>query len=516
MNSFSISKIARSLAIFTITLFVLGSCEKKESTIGSGFLDGENFGTGIYRDTKIIAYTKGKEKVITSGKGLNLIGAYQDPNFGMIKSSFAIQMALSVEDPDFGTNPVVDSVILTMPYLGRMQGDSLMVYDTDSIYGNKNIPMSFKIFELKEYFHPDSTYYYKAPVPGEEIKYSPKLPKNEDEEIYNDPAFLFSADSIILTRKDTTITGADTTIVTKIPPAFRAKLDPGFFQKKILDMQGEPELYSNTKFIIDHFNGLVFETESTDGAVFSFNMFSRTSLIIYYKNVDDDGKTLPQPQQKFQLLFNKKLARLNNYEFDKSSADASLLAQIDPDYDTTTGSDIIYLQGMSGLQANIKLFTDSIQLDTLRKEGWLINRAELVYRVSDDNGDVVAPPFRLMMANSDSLKVANADYRMIDYLYEPSAFDGYLNNDATMLSTSAEKRYYKFRITNHVAQILDGEITMNDKGEYEVVYDDTKNYVIKLVSFSGSESVSRVKLNSSNNAADPAKNLFLEIHYSKK
>jgi hypothetical protein len=507
MNSFSISKIARSLAIFTITLFVLGSCEKKESTIGSGFLDGEKFGSGIYRNTKIIAYTKEKENVITSGTGLNLIGAYKDPNFGMIKSSFGIQLALSEEDPDFGTNAKIDSVVLTMPYLGRVQGDSLIVYDTDSIYGKKDIPMSFKISQLSGFLHPDSTFYSDI-----------KLKKSV--EIYNNPSFTFSPDSIILTRLDTTDTGADTTIVSKIPAAFREKLDEKYFQTNIIDLNKDgnssPLLYTNTNFITNHINGFVFETESTDGAVYSFNMFNKTSLIIYYKNddLDEDGK--PLPQQKYQLLFNKKLTRVNSYEFDKSSADASLIAQIDPGYDTTVGSDIIYLQGMSGLQANIKLFTDSMQLDTLRRQGWLINRAELVYRVSDDNGNVVAPPFRLMMGNSDSLKVAGADYRMIDYLYEPVAFDGYLNNDATMLSGGVEKRYYKFRITNHIANILDGEIIMNDKGEYEVVYDDTKNYVIKLVSFSGSESVSRVKINSSNNTMDPAKNLFLEIHYSKK
>ena len=504
MNSFSISKIARSLAIFTISLLVLGSCEKKVSTIGSGFHDGNKFGSGIYRSAEIIAYTTEKEKIITSRTGVNLVGAYQDPNFGMIKSKFGIQVALSEENPDFGTNPIVDSVILTMPYLGREVGDSIMVYDTDSIYGKKDIPMSLKISQLTEFLHPDSTFYSTIDLPT-------------SEEIYNNPSFTFSADSIALTHIDTTDAGVDTLIVTKIPAAFREDLSKNndYFQRNILDLGGSALLATNANFIKNHINGFVFETESTDGAVYSFNMFSRTSLIIYYKNDDVDIKGNPLPQQKFQLYFDKNLSRVNGYEFDKSMADPSLVAQLDPGFDTTTGSDIIYLQGLGGLEANIKLFTDELQLDTLRYQGWLINRAELVYRVSDDNGDVVAPPFRLMMANSDSLNVPGSDFRIIDYIYEPSAFDGFLNSDATILADS-EKRYYKFRITNHVSAILDGEIQMNDKGDYEVIYDDATNYVIKLVSFSGSESVSRVKLNSSNNTMDPTKNLFLEIHYSKK
>ena len=502
MNSFSISKIARDLAIFTITLFVLGSCEKKANNIGAGFHDGQRFDSGIYRETQILAYTVEKEKIVTSGAPVNLIGAFQEAvtspiqsSLGMIKSSFGIQFALSEESPNFGTNPVVDSVILTMPYLGRSVGDSTIVYDTDSIYGNKNLPMSFKISRLTKLFYPDSTYYHDTELPTSDV-------------IFDKSDYVFNGDSISLTYIDTTDAGIDTLLRYKIPASFREKLDNNFFQTEILDMQGDPFLATNLNFITNHINGLVFETESNDGAVYTFNMFKNTSLVIYYKNDDSDYNSFP-------LIFNNALSRVNKYEFDRSSADASLITQINPIYDTTQGSDYIYLQGMSGLEAKIKLFTDDIQLDTLRAQNWIVNRAELVYRVSDDNGNVTAPPFRLIMVNNDSLSVPGSDYRIIDYVYEPTAFDGYLNSDATILSNS-EKRFYKFRITNHVSAILDGELKMNDEGEYVVTYDDATNYVIKLISYSGNESVSRVKLNSSNNTMNPTENLFLEIHYSKK
>ena len=502
MNLFSISKIARSLAIFTLALFVLGSCEKKENTIGSGFLDGEKFGSGIYRKAKIIAYTKENEKIRTSGTSVNLIGAYQDVSFGMTKSSFGIQVSLSKEDPSFGTNPIVDSVVLTMPYLGK-EVDGKMDYDTDSIFGNKNIPMSFKISQLIEFLHPDSTFYSTVDLPT-------------SDEIFNNPAFIFSPDSIILTRLDTTDTGADTTIVSKIVASFRQKLDNNYFQQNILDLEGSHLLESNSNFITNHINGFVFETESIDGAIYTFNMFKNTSLMIYYKNDDKDVKGKPLPQQEYELKFSNKLSRVNKYEFDRSAADPSLITQLAPGYDDTQGADILYIQGMSGLESAVKLFTDKVQLDTLREENWMINRAELVYRVSDDNGNAVAPPFRLMMANSDSLDVEGSDFRIIDYSIDPASFDGYLRSDATILADNTEKRYYKFRITNHISAILDGEIKMNDNGDYEVIYDDKTNYEIRLISFSGSTSVSRAKIYGTNNTIDKTKNLFLEIHYSKK
>lgn len=504
MNSFSISKIARGLAIFTISLFVLEGCKKNENTIGSGFLERERFGSGIYRSTKVIAYTSEKESIITSSSYSNLLGVYKDPIFGSIKSSFGIQITLSEVEPDFGTDPIIDSVILIMPYLGRADTDSTKTYSTDSIYGNKDTAINIKISQLNKLLNPDSTYYSNI-----------ELPIIADGEIYPNTTFQFSSDSIALSYIDTTSTGADTTIVYKIPPSLRLKLENKYFQDNILDTD-PGNLVSNANFISSHINGLVFETDSEDGAIYTFDMFNNTSLFIYYKNSDTDDEGEPLSPQSYELDFNNSFASVNKYDFNRSTAEPSLIAQLDPNYDTTQGSDVLYLQGMAGLESKIKLFTDQLQLDTLREEKWLINRAELVYRVSDENGDVVSPPFRLFMANSDSLKVATSDYRMSDYILEPDYFDGYLNSDITMLSDGTEKRYYKFRITNFVSAVLDGEIEMNESGDYEVVYDDELNYPIKLISFAGNASVSRVKLNGSNNEMDETKNLFLEIHYSKK
>ena len=506
MNSFSISKVARKLAIFSIMLLVLGSCKKKENSIGSGFHNGDYFASGIYRSTKINAYTTQKDTIITSKKNLNLVGAYEDPKFGMIKSKFGIQVALSVEDPDFGKNPIIDSVILTMPYLGRADTDSTVTFNTDSIYGNKDVPMKLQISELTKFLNPDSTYYS-----------STELPTSNAGDIY-DGMLQFSTDSIILCHRDTTSAGEDTTICNKIPPALRLKLDNDYFQNKILDQQGTANLLTNVMFISEYMNGLVFETDKKDGAIYSFNMLKNTTLSIYYHNNDTpilDGDSKPFKSERFNLMFSSKLSRVNNYEFDKSSADPSLVNQLSPGYDTTNGSDILFIQGMSGIEANVELFTDSLQLQALRDSSWLINRAELVYRVSEDNGDEIGPPFRLMMANRDSLELSSeADYRMIDFVVEPAAFDGYLRSDATILSNS-EKRYYKFRITNFVAAILDGELETDENGNTKVIYDDKNNYVIKLLSTSGSEGVSRVMLNGTN-TGDISKNLFLEIHYSKK
>ena len=507
MNRYSISKIARALAIFTISLFVLESCKKELSTIGSEFLKDEMFGTGIFRSVSMKAFTTEDNTVVTSKSVHNLLGSYQDPIFGMVRSTFGIQLSLSVDAPDFGTNPIIDSVILTMPYLGRSIGDSIINYETDSIYGNRTIPMQIKISEMIKFLHPDSTYYSNIEIPA-------------GPQIYENLNFVSNLDSLTLLRDELDEDGKDTTIVTKIPAAFRVPLDNTYFQEKILNQQGTSVLADNANFI-PYMNGLLYSTTSTDGAVYTFDMYNGTSLMIYYKNEDKDEDGDPLPQQTYSLLFESTFARVNKYEFDRTNADASLLAQLGGD--TLEGSDAIYLQGMSGLEGNVKLFTDEDQLKALRDSNWLINQADLVYRVSYDNGDAVAPPYRLLMANVDSLVVG--DYRLIDQVVEPIAYDGALRSDQTILG-GGETRYYKFRITNHVAAILDGELVLNSEGNPTfdedgnpiIVYDDSKNYGIKLIALTGKESPSRVKLNSNKKpiSSPDAKNLFLEIKYSTK
>lgn len=464
------------VSISVLLLFFFFSCEKQEYSVGTNFLDGEKFGAGIYRDAKIISYTTRREKIVTSSSTKNLLGAYKDAIFGTTIASFGIQLDLEKTEPDFGKNAKVDSVVLTMPYLGRVESEEIN-YDTDSIYGNKNTAMSIKIFELDKLLIPDSLYYSNVDLM---TKGSP---------LYETSNFVANFDSISVGDK-------------KIPAAFRVKLDKNFFQSLILDNQGNVELADNGNFI-KAFNGLAFTTTSTDGAIYTFDMYSpSTSLVIYYKNEDVDAEGKSLGTQEFELIFNNRLSRVNKYEFDLSTItdpNSTLASQLAGD--TLNGVDAIFIQGISGLEGTLKLFADSDQLKALRDSNWVINEASLVYRVSDDNGNAVAPPFSLYMYNRDAKDTEN--FKIIDDLQQVS-FGGLLNKDPRILS--GEDRYYKFRITTHVHKLLNGDIE-NGKIVYE------PNYAIKIVPFSSSQSVARVKINGDKALKN---NLFLEIRHSKK
>jgi len=510
MNRNSISKIAKSLAIFTISILALSACKKPDNSIGTNFLEGEMFNTGIYRNTKLMAFTSENNKIETSSASKSLLGAYRDEVFGMTRASYGIQLKLQQLSPSFGTNAVVDSVILTMPYLGRgdnrdikdsegnvIGSEAFTNYETDSIYGDRTIPMHIQISELDKLLRTDSTYYSTVDLP---ITGSP---------LYENMNFVSYLDSLTLYGHNRDGSNKDTL---KIPASFRVHLDKDYFQTNIIDMEGSAALASEANFI-DYFNGLSFSTTSNNGAVYSFDMLSGSSLVIYYKNDDlDDDDELLSPQS-FNLLFSSELSRANKYEFDRSTItdpNSTLIAQLNGD--TLNGSDALFLQGMSGLEGNLMLFTDDDQLKGLRDSSWLINDASLIYRVSDDNENAVAPPFRIYMFNRDSMYSNN--WQITDDIYENGAFDGNLRNDPKIFS--GEDRYYKFRITNHIDEILNGIHYTDIKGEDSLAYGP--NYPIKIISTTGKESPSRVKLNSDKaSTVNPdAKNLYLEIHYSKK
>lgn len=494
MNSFSINKIASILAIFTITLFLLEGCKKKETTIGSDFLDSQKFNSGTYRDTQIKSFTTQRKETATSNVSHNLVGVYSDPIFGTIKSSFGIQVILSEEDPDFGTSPIIDSVVLTMPFIN--EGTDT----THIVYGDLSKSMTLEISQLQDLYHPDTTYY-------SDIVFS----HNPAFSII--PNFEYSPDSLTLGDGS------------KIGPAFITKLDDSFFQTNVLDQGGTSSLVNNSNFL-HYFYGLHFEVTENDGHLIPFEMTNGASLILYYKNSDKDSKGDPLPQQNFELEFSTKVSRINSYNIDEttiSDPSSTLLAQIGGD--TLDGAETMYLQGMSGLEGNIKLFTNTDQLNSLRDSSWLINDAQLVYRVTDNNGsgDGIAPPFKLLMANRDTIDANNGgDYRLIDNVVEPILFGGSLQTSQTILDVNKEKRYYKFKITNHVASILDGEYEYDDNGEKKLdengnsifKYNEENNFPIKLIPLSGSESPSRVEVYGNKNSDD--KKLFLEIHYSKK
>ena len=65
---------------------------------------------------EVYAVSEKEEPIITDETSLNLLGSQWSEVSGLTHASFYTHLRLSEVDPDFGTNPVVDSVFFTLVY----------------------------------------------------------------------------------------------------------------------------------------------------------------------------------------------------------------------------------------------------------------------------------------------------------------------------------------------------------------------------------------------------------------
>ena len=126
----NIIKVFFALSIGTV-LFV--SCEPEADELGTQFFQN---GTAVGTETSydVIAYNLfHKDTIQTSSSQLvnATLGAFDESNFGMQKSSYVTQVRLNSYNPDFGTNAKVDSVVLEMKPLYQTATDSVKTNTVD-------------------------------------------------------------------------------------------------------------------------------------------------------------------------------------------------------------------------------------------------------------------------------------------------------------------------------------------------------------------------------------------------
>ncbi len=368
---------------FTFIIFTIIACDKDFSSIDSDVLGEENFNfNGLVKDDySIIAYNKVLNSVQVNGHTSNLLGVYNDPAYGQTTASIVMQVSPSPTSPtgtndiNFGDNPVLDSVVVTIPYFStqtEVDNDGNPVYKLDSLYTDETPkPIKLSIYQNTYFlrnFNPNSSInetqsYYSKPddasttdnfalTETDEINFD----NNKDFKIYEIPEFTPSANII-----KTTIGTGDDTQTAIAPPALRINLtkewDPiskkessvdspdkiAFWKSLILDKGGSPEL-SNVNNFINYFRGIYFKAESinNDGSMILLNLAASTaSLTIYYS---EDEK-----QSNFVLNFSGNI--LNNFtnNYDKVNLQNG---------DTLSGDPTLYLKGTKGSMGVIKLFDE--------------------------------------------------------------------------------------------------------------------------------------------------------------
>lgn len=385
-------------ALISISLLIT-ACNKKPDQVGLGLQPTTSELSVIFDNSNgLLSHSVREDSVRTDVNVIQtgMLGSMMDPVFGRTTSEIYSQFRLEENAHDFGSGPILDSLVLSLQYSG--------------FYGDSMSSQTVRVYELNQDMVADTTYYSNQTLTYDEIE--------------------IGALTFVPLPGDSVNVGGKMS-----SPQLRIKLSDEFAQG-IMDTAGA--VFENNEAWLDFMKGLRISSDHTaaDGGIMQFDMFAtNTVLTLYYRTGD------PQDTISFSFLSNSNCARFSSYDHNEYiNASADLQAQV-INGDTSSGNTAFYLQSMGGIKAQIRLPDIHSYFD----DGPVaINEAKLIFNVYDDGADLVGPP-QLGLAKIDE----EGNYIPLPDASEVSSYyGGYLNEAKTQ---------YFFRISRHVQQVLTGD-----------------------------------------------------------
>lgn len=487
-------KIIYSLKFITLLTLILGvsvSCDSDFSNIESDIQGIKNFEATsklfpMAATTRLFTpFTSAGSEDFVGVQSDNLpgtlLGIYKDPNavFGITEANLTTQLVPTALNPDFGTNPSLESVILNIPYFSTLEStdnDGNNTYVLDSIYGNTNATYKLSIYR--------NNYLLRDLNPDAEFE-SPQCYYSNQQEvfdatvsaadlIYENTAFKPNNSEYVIpgeTNPDTMEQGDPT----RFPPGLILDLtdatnisgttfvDTTFFSELLFE-NASPDDLSNRNLFVNYFKGLIFkfEANNNDGSILYVDI-DNAKIIVDYTNQEELNTEETASTSAYTLQFSGN--KVNTF---------NTLSNEDVD----GREDNLYLKGGDGAFAELDLFAGDIvddQGDTVdaltffqsKKDKWLINEANLVFYVNQDlvNGD---EPERVILYDLKN------NTPVVDYFLDGNISVENPNQSKIVFSEILDRDSnnkgvrYKFRITSHISNILKRDSTNVKLGVYLV------------------------------------------------
>ncbi|MBS9462489.1 DUF4270 domain-containing protein [Flagellimonas sp. 389] len=342
-------------------------------------------------------------------------------------------------------------------------------FDLDSIYGpltktnNGLIEGSFNLKVSR------STFFLRDFDPNTNFEQRQQYFSNQDlsgfvSDVFFDGTVEFSNEQTPVPGEDdpdTPDVDESTTIVDQIDPGISVDLETAFFQE-ILDKEGQSELLSQANFN-DFFRGVQLTPGSDmEELLFLLDLRQATITITYnFQDYNATDEAVETVERDFVLGFvgtgftGNAVNTLENEEFP---------ADISGALDNGENASRIFLKGGPGTITEIRLFGEEEDSDErgqefinqIKANNWIINEANLVFSVDRNTldatgGDVIEPP-RLYLYNGETNQaIYNASTEQSDSA-EPLGI--FLNYDGILQTESEKGVQYKFRITDHINNII--------------------------------------------------------------
>lgn len=384
-----------SAGLFLITALLFTTCKKENNDLGLEIQPpGDKLNVFSTDTTSVFAYSQIVDSVRTDETSVSLLGSILDPIFGKSTASFFTQLRLSQSAVSFGTNPVLDSLILSLKYKGY--------------YGDTNAVMTVRVFELAEQIQLDSQYYAQQSVAIKETLLGQKTFTPD-----------FTNDVIL---------GEDT-----LAPHLRVNL--GTLTSELANklFNAPADSMANNNSFLNYFYGLYVTAEpaNSDGIIIYLDLLSSLSeMTLYYHNDTEDSLS-------FEYLINSNCARFGNYSHDYSLGSPAFKTQA-IDKDTTLGKSICYVQALGG----VKTFVRFPSIKNYYSNGKIaVNEARLFLSCYEsDPGLEVASTLVLVKRKAEGgYTITNDQLDGADY------FGGYYDKD---------NHGYWFRITSTIQELM--------------------------------------------------------------
>lgn len=393
-----IIELLKVKAIIIMASFVFISCEKSTGALGLDLVLEDKVIIGTKRNIPVKSYTTQFDSVLSTNPRRVMTGHIEDSEFGSSDYKFVTQLLLEGPSPEFGDNPIVDSVKLFVPYGGY--------------YGDTTVLTTMKVFELDDDISADTSFYSNT-------KFN-VTSQVAEKDFYPEPNsnIGFSNGGLV--------------------PTLEMDVDTAWASQRIIQASvSNPDDFVSNEAFVQYMHGLHFSTGGTGNAALYFDLANFNSIVrIYYRVHPDSTAGL-----SFDLESGGATA-VNTVEYDYSSAAFDLQNQ-----DTVNGEIDTYLQTMGGVSTVL----DFSALETYKDSSFLVNKAELVFRMNPGTGAELSPPDQLLLLEAKSTQ----NVFVKDFLSNP-LFGGVKETDAL------RETKYTFNITRLIHDYLNTEDIVND------------------------------------------------------
>ncbi|PBI87604.1 hypothetical protein BSF41_30410 [Flavobacterium sp. ACN2] len=459
-------------ALLAVMAVFLYSCDKDFNAIGDGLIGDDHFGLEAEK-YDVVAFNQEVTPIQSNTMTPNALGILDNPLFASTTANFVTQVGLSSYPIKVGDSPVIQSVVLEIPYFNHAtttDNEGNTTYVLDSIYGDKNGKIKLSVYEsgiqmrssylsggtqLPQFYYTDQNSEFDSKKVGSRL--------NDGDVLQNDE-FFFDAKEIVIKTTDPT-TKVETT--TRKAPQMTLQLNKQFFQDRILNADAS-KLAAEDVFQ-EYFRGLYFNVEKSGSNPSNLALmdFSKGVITIKYKAKTSSTTDDPEATEDKEILLNLKGTFTTTANFLQDTRNADYESAITTNVNKTDGDERLYLKGGVGSLAVIKLFnpTDVLsydsngavvngangvpdQLDEIRSnvaiKNWKVNEANLVFYIDADKMTGTQEPNRVYLYNLTDNAI------LADYSTDAvSAYGG-------VISRGSDKRgkSYKIRITSHIRNLV--------------------------------------------------------------